>query len=128
MEQTRLEAHEVGFLLLLKSHRLLTRVLHRHVKDALTASYSLDWQKRIYSCFGRGTKDSVKKRLETGQEIKDIFILCKVICRYLRSVFTVSTTKTGHVMEDHKHRVSQLVAAGRRKHTPLDLPQRTPFN
>ena len=52
-------------------------------------------------CISRKTREKVRKRLNDGEKIEDIFVLCKVIRRYMHTVF--------YVDERHDFGVNRLV-------------------
>ena len=95
------ESSDLSLLFLFRSHTEICQSLGPLVEWRMRQVFPRDWKDRMSLCVSRKTREKVRKRLNDGEKIEDIFVLCKVIRRYMHTVF--------YVDERHDFGVNRLV-------------------
>ena len=89
MDENAFSTADLSLLFLFRSHVEICKSLAPLVEWRMRTAFPREWKENIASCFSRTTREKIRDRLEDGKKIQDIFVLCKVIKRFIRVVFRV---------------------------------------
>ena len=89
MDENAFSLPDLSLFFLFRSHVEICKSLAPLVEWRMRTAFPREWKENIVSCFSRAMREKVRDRLEDGKKIQDIFVLCKVIKRFIRVVFRV---------------------------------------
>ena len=93
MDESTFDVSDLSQLFLLRSHTEICKSLAPLVESRMRRAFPRDWKEKVASCFSRATREKVRDGLNNGKKIEDVFVLCKIVRRYIRVVFRVEEKK-----------------------------------
>ena len=83
----RLSNDELAFVFLLQSHKLFCKAVSELLTQRMRVCYPVTWLDEICACFSASQAKHVRRRLEDGEELQDVFVVCKIFKNFLRRAF-----------------------------------------